>query len=61
MVKGKKGKGKGKKKEVAPPEPPSEFDTLPTEVLKERLVDLKAKLDRAQLDRNQVQLDRVWR
>ena len=56
--KGGKGK-KGKKKAAPEPEPePTEFDTMDVETLKERIADLKNKLEVAQLDRNQVQLDR---
>lgn len=55
--KGKKGK-KGKKKEPEPEPEPTEFDTMDVETLKERIADLKNKLEVAQLDRNQVQLDR---
>lgn len=55
--KGKKGK-KGKKAEPEPEPEPSEFDTMDIETLRERIADLKNKLEVAQLDRNQVQLDR---
>ena len=56
----KKKKG-GKKKAAAPvvEEAPSEFDAMPAEQLNDVIAELKAKVDRAQLDRNQVQLDRV--
>ena len=55
-----KGKKKGKKgKEEAPPPEPSEFDGMTQDQLRAQLAELKPRLDRAQLDRNQVQLDRV--
>lgn len=54
-----KGKKKGKKgKEEAPPPEPSEFDGLTTDALKVQIAEMKPRLERAQLDRNQVQLDR---
>lgn len=58
--KGKKGKkGKAGARPPPPPPEPDEFDGMATEQLKEQILDLKSRLERAQLDRNQVQLDRV--
>ncbi len=57
MPKGKKGK-KGKKEEAPPPEP-SEFDDMTVDALKAQIAELKPRVERSQLDRNQVQLDRV--
>lgn len=55
-----KGKKKGKKaKEEAPPPEPSEFDGMTVEALRAQIAELKPRVERAQLDRNQVQLDRV--
>jgi hypothetical protein len=54
--KGKKGK---KSKDEAPPPEPSEFDALTIDALKAQIAELKPRVERAQLDRNQVQLDRV--
>jgi len=57
--KGKKGKGKkGKKDEEPPPEEPSEYDTMDVEMLKEVTQMLRQQLEKAQLDRNYVQLER---
>ena len=56
------GKKKGKKaagRPDPPPPEPDEFDGMATEQLREQILDLKSRLERAQLDRNQVQLDRV--
>ena len=56
-----KKKGKGKKgKDEAPPPEPSEFDDMTIDALRQQIAELKPRLDRAQMDRNQVQLDRVW-
>ena len=41
-------------------QPPSEFDNMDIEALKEQIADYRNKVEVAQLDRNQVQLDRVW-
>jgi hypothetical protein len=55
-----KKKGKGKKgKDEAPPPEPSEFDDMTIDALRAQIAELKPRLDRAQMDRNQVQLDRV--
>ena len=56
--KGKKGKKGKKKEEEPPPEEPSEFDSMDLETLKEELGMLKTKLEKAQIDRNYVQLER---
>ncbi len=53
----KKSKKKAAKEE--PVEEKTEWDDLPPEQIQEAIALLKAGVDRAQLDRNQVQLDRV--
>jgi hypothetical protein len=63
----KKGGGKkGKKKvqeeeeeEEVPLEEPSEYDTMDVSMLKEVIQMLKQQLDKAQVDRNYVQHERV--
>lgn len=57
MAKKKKGKGK-KKKSQEPPEPPSEFDNLPTEALESRIKEMRVDLNKLQIERNYMQLER---
>ncbi len=54
-----KKKGKKGKKDEAPPPEPSEFDDMTIDALRQQIAELRPRLDRAQMDRNQVQLDRV--
>jgi len=53
-----KKKGKKGKKDEAPPPEPSEFDDMTIDALRQQIAELRPRLDRAQMDRNQVQLDR---
>merc|ERR1712023_580171 len=56
---GKKGKKGGKDKGPAPPEEePTEYDTMKVETLREVIPLLKQQLEKAQIDRNYVQLER---
>jgi hypothetical protein len=57
--KSKKDKKKGGKKEKKEEEvQPTEFDNFSTEELEEAIRDYEQKLDKAQRDRNQIQIDR---
>lgn len=56
--KGKKGKKKkGKKNESL--EPPSEFDYLEPEILTQRIKEMEIDLNKLQIERNYMQLERV--
>jgi len=52
----KKGK---KKKDEPPPRKPTPFDDKPADELRAKLRDLKEALAKSQMDRNQMQVDRV--
>jgi hypothetical protein len=52
-------KGKKGKKDDTPPPQPSEFDDMTIDALRGQIAEFKTRVDRAQMDRNQVQLDRV--
>jgi len=54
----KKKGGKKKKDDEPPPEEPSEYDSMDVEMLKEVTQMLRQQLEKAQLDRNYVQLER---
>jgi len=54
----KKGGKKKKGEEEPPPEEPSEYDSMDVEMLKEVTQMLRQQLEKAQLDRNYVQLER---
>merc|ERR550537_738742 len=54
-----KNKGKNKDKGPAPPEEePTEYDTMKIETLREVIPLLRQQLEKAQIDRNYVQLER---
>ena len=54
----KKKKGKKKKKSNEPPEPPSEFDNMPAEALEGRIKEMTVDLNKLQIERNYMQLER---
>jgi hypothetical protein len=53
-----KKKKAGKKKDQEPPEPPSEFDHMPAEALESRIKEMTVDLNKLQIERNYMQLER---